>query len=264
MGGKAWERALVTGASSGIGRAMAAELARRGTDLVVVARRESMLDDLAGDLAGAHGVRVEVLAADLTDAKGLQTVEERIRAQDDAVDLLVNNAGFGTYGPFWELPAERQEEELRLNVLALVRLSHAAMSVMVPRHRGGVLNVSSAAGFQPMAYGAVYAASKTFVTAFSEAIHEEGRPRGVHVSALCPGYVRTEFQEVAEVSEGAIPKFAWLDVEQVARAGIDAVTRNQALAVPGVTYQALGIVSRLLPRAMTRKLTGTLAESRTR
>jgi short-subunit dehydrogenase len=264
MADKVWERAIVTGASSGIGRAIASQLARRGGDLVVVARRESMLEDLARDLSTEHGVQVEVLAADLTDAKGMQAVEERIRADHAPVDLVVNNAGFGTFGAFWELPVDREEEELRLNVLALARLSHAALSALVPRGRGGLLNVSSAASFQPMPFSAVYSSSKAFVTAFTQALHEEARPQGVHVTALCPGYVHTEFQEVAEVSQSAVPKFAWLDVDHVARAGIDGVTRNHALAVPGAGYQALGVMSRLLPRSVSRRIAGTLAERRTR
>lgn len=257
-----WERALVTGASSGIGKAMALDLARRGTDLVLVARRASMLEDLARTVREEHGRDAEVLVADLLTSEGVAAVEERLRDEGLPVDLLVNNAGFGTFGSFHKLPIAREEDEIRLNVLALVRLSHAALGAMVPRGRGGLLNVSSTAGFQSMPYSATYCSTKAFVTSFTECLHEEVRHHGVHVSALCPGYVRTEFQDVAEVKASVIPKFAWLDLEKVAKQGLDAVAANQAVAVTGPLYRSGVALNRVLPRATVRRMTGKVAARR--
>lgn len=257
-----WQRALVTGSSSGIGKAMATDLAARGTDLVIVARRASMLEDLARTVREEHGREVEILVADLISPEGLERVEARLRAEQAPVDLLVNNAGFGTFGAFHKLPIAREEEELRLNVLAVMRLSHAALEVMIPRKRGGILNVSSSAGFQAMPYSATYCSTKAFVNSFSECLHEEARPHGVHVSVLCPEYVRTEFQDVAEVAVSVIPKFAWLPVERVAKLGLDAVTRNQAVAITGGMYR-FGIgLNRVLPRSTVRGMAGRVASRR--
>ena len=261
MTGK-WQRALVTGASSGIGKAMALDLAGRGSDLVIVARRASMLEDLARTVREQHGREVEILVADLLGEEGLRLVEDRLGAETDPVDLLVNNAGFGTFGAFHKLAVDREEEEIRLNVLALTRLAHAAMRAMVPRKAGGILNVSSTAGFQAMPYSATYCSTKAYVNTFSQCLHEEGKPHGVHVSALCPGYVRTEFQDVAEVSVSVIPKFAWLQVEAVAKQGLDAVERNQALAVTGALYRMGVGLNRWLPRSTGRRMSGKVASRR--
>ncbi|HWH32862.1 MAG TPA: SDR family oxidoreductase [Egibacteraceae bacterium] len=257
-----WRRALVTGASSGIGRAIALEAAARGADVVLVARRASMLQDVADTVRQAHGRAAEILVADLTAQDGLDAVEARLRDESSPIDLLVNNAGFGTFGTFHRLPVAREDEEIRLNVLALVRLSHAALSAMVPRGHGGVLNVSSSAGFQAMPYSATYCSTKAFVNTFTECLHEEAKGAGVHVSALCPGYVRTEFQDVANVSTSVIPKFAWLDVHAVARQGLDAVSGNDALSVTGGLYRAGIALNRLLPRAAVRRIAGAVASRR--
>ncbi|HEY3241638.1 MAG TPA: SDR family oxidoreductase, partial [Acidimicrobiia bacterium] len=189
-----WERALVTGASGGIGEVLARRLAARGCHLVLVARTEPALEKLASELSAAHGVDVEVLPADLITEEGVAAVEARL-AQDGAppVDLLVNNAGYGSAGPFAELDPARVAGEVRLNVLALVRLTRAAVPGMVARGRGSVLNVSSVASLQPLPNMATYAATKAFVTSFSESLHEELRGRGVTVTALLPGFTRTGF-----------------------------------------------------------------------
>ncbi|MDQ6798268.1 MAG: SDR family oxidoreductase, partial [Actinomycetota bacterium] len=186
-----WRRALVTGASSGIGRAFAVHLAASGTDVVLVARRRDRLDDLATDLRADHGVDIEVLVADLTDEGGLAAVEARLGNGSAPVDLLVNNAGFATSGRFAELPVEGEVAEIHLNVLAPVRLTRAALPGMVERGRGGVVNVSSIAALQPLPHWATYAASKAYLTSFSEAVHEEVGGHGVVVLALMPGFTHT-------------------------------------------------------------------------
>ena len=197
--------ALVTGASSGIGEHLARLLAERGHDLVLVARDASRLAALAKELEGAFDATAQVLPADLTDADQLRVIEDRCHDRSAPIDVLVNNAGFGTFGPFHTLDLDTELREIQLNVVALVRLTHAAASEMVPRGRGGILNVSSLAGFQPGPSNATYSATKAFVTSFTEAVHEELKGTGVTVTVLCPGFTRTGFQAAANVPAEAVP-----------------------------------------------------------
>lgn len=251
-----WNRALVTGASSGIGTVLARQLAADGTDLVVVARSEDALRELADELTSAHDVAVDVLVADLTDPEGLAAVEERLRDVAVPVDLLVNNAGFGTTGPFADQDPETEDQEIQLNVAAVVRLTHAALPGMRARGRGGILNVSSIASFQPIPNMAVYSATKAFVTSFTEAIHEELSGSGVHVTALCPGFTRTNFVDNAGANDDAtkLPDFIWMEPEPVAAAGLRAVAANRATVVPGLQYKLSTGASRVLPSAVTRRV----------
>ncbi|KAB2342384.1 SDR family NAD(P)-dependent oxidoreductase [Actinomadura rudentiformis] len=238
----AYRTALVTGASSGIGESFARLLAGRGTDLVIVARRAELLDGLARDLVERYRVGVEVLAADLTDPAQRGEVEERLRA--DPVELLINNAGYGAFGPFAELPMDDQIAEVELNVTALMRLTHAVLPGMIGRRRGGVLNVASMAGFAPSPGSAVYGATKAYVASFSESLHAEVAAKGVHVTALCPGFTRT--------TEEAEANLLWLRREDVARAGLDAVSAGRALCVPGLQYKAVLPALKLVPRPLLR------------
>jgi short-subunit dehydrogenase len=256
-----WRSALVTGASSGIGRELARQVAGRGADVTLVARRAERLEDLAAELRGRHGVDVEVLVADLGDESGVRAVEERIADPERPVDLVVNNAGLGSQGTFHALPLDHAEAEVRLNALAVLRLSHAALAAMVPRGRGGLLNVSSLSGFQPLPGTASYAATKAFVTSLSQSLHEEVRASGVHVTVLCPGFTRTEFHSAGAIERSGLPARAWLSAASVARAGLDAVTRNQAVCIPGAGYRALILAAGLLPRGVLRRVTGALNQS---
>ncbi len=251
---QAYRSALVTGASSGIGASCARLLAAGGTDLVVVARRHDRLDDVAATLAGEYKVNVEVLAADLTDPVARDAVEARLADKARPVELLVNNAGFGAAGPFAGMPVQRAESQIQLNVVALMRLAHAVLPGMLERGHGGILNVSSMAGFVLSPGSATYAAAKAFVTSFSESLHAEVRGRGVHVTALCPGFTRTEFHAASEVAAGGIPAFAWLDSDDVARAGLRAVAAGRALSIPGAQYKAAAQLTRVAPRALVRGL----------
>jgi len=245
---------MVTGASSGIGRAVAVRLAADGSDLVVVARRRDRLQALADELSAAHGVGVEVLVADVTDRAQLAVVEDRLRSGRPPVDLLVNNAGLGAQGAFADIPLDWQDGQIRLNVLAPVRLSHAALEGMLRRGRGGILNVSSIAGLQPMPHVATYAATKAYLSSFSHALHEEVRHQGVAVTALLPGFTRTEFHEAAGMSRSIVPGPAWMDADTVARAGLRAVARGRAQCVPGLGYRVLTVVSGLTPWSVSRRI----------
>lgn len=257
-----YRTALVTGASSGIGACFARLLAARGSGLVLVARRTDRLATLADSLRGEHGVPVEVLGADLLDPAALATVEDRLTDRDEPVELLVNNAGFGTSGPFAELPVQREDDEIRLNVLALVRLTRAALPGMIERRHGGILNVSSVAGFQPLSYTATYGATKAFVTSFTQALAGELRGTGVHATALCPGFTRTEFHDANVWPVDRVPGPMWLAVEDVVAAGLQAVERGRPLSVPGAQYKALAAASRLAPRRLVRVVTTGLRGSR--
>lgn len=250
-----WPVALVTGASSGIGRSIAVALAADGSDLVVVARRRDRLEELAAELQAAHGVQVEVLVADMSDPDQLAAVEDRLRA---GVDLLVNNAGVGGQGSFADIPLDRQDRQIRLNVLAPVRLTHAALEHMLPRGRGGILNVSSIAGLQPMPYVATYAATKAYLSTFTVALHEEVRGRGVSVTNLLPGFTTTEFHGTAGINRSIVPRLAWMKADNVARAGLRAVAENRAQCVPGLGYRILSGISALTPWSLSRRVLGAV------
>jgi short-subunit dehydrogenase len=251
-----WTRALVTGASSGIGEAVARQLAAEGTDLVVVARDEARLRALASEIGES---RVEVLVADLADPGALAVVEARLGA-DPAIDLLVNNAGFGFTGDFVELDIDRECSVLAVNVAAVMRLSHAAGAAMKPRRRGGILNVSSIAGAVPSPNNATYGATKAFVTRFTEALHLELRDSGVHVSALLPGFTRTEFQTRAEYDTSKIPAVLWDDAATVARIGLAGVDRNKPVVVPTIKYRAAVAVTKVTPDVLSRRISSLFSE----
>jgi len=250
--------ALITGASSGIGEAMAELLGQAGIPQVVVARRVDRLEELAARHSG-----IEVLAADLTTAEGLDVVVRRVADEEHPIDLVVNNAGFGTSGEFFELDGERLGNEIGLNVAALTRISRAALGAMVPRGRGYLLNVSSVVSFQPAPRLAVYAATKAYVTSLSESLHEEVRSRGVHVTALCPGLTRTEFQSVSRTDSysGQYPSFAWLTATEVAEAGLRDVAKGRALSVPGALYKTMVTASSIAPRGLARKVAAMVQRS---
>ncbi len=249
-------RALITGASAGIGEGFARHLAKRRYDVVLVARRRDRLEELARSLSTDHGAAAEVIEADLAKDEGVAVIEQRLRAND--IDLLVNNAGFGTVGEFGILPLDRELEELDLNVRALMRLSHAALASMLPRKRGSIINVASMAAFQAIPYNATYAATKAFVLHFSEALHEEARRHGVTVTCLCPGPVKTEFQQVAGVDEGRVPAVAWTSVDTVVQTALAAVRSGRAIAIPGAFNLMSAAGTRLAPRFLTRRIAGAM------
>ena len=245
--------ALITGASSGIGGAMAHSLGRAGIPMVLVARRVDRLEQIAAGYAA-----VEVLAADLTTKKGVAAVEARIVDTRSPIDLVVNNAGFGSSGSFVELDADRLDDEVALNVAALTRLSRAALGVMVARGRGYLLNVSSVVSFQPGPRLAVYAATKAYVTSLSESLHEEVRGTGVKVTALCPGLTRTEFQSVSSSDEmtDRLPSFVWQSAEEVAETGLRDMASGRALSIPGAMNKSMVAASGMTPRGLLRRMSG--------
>ncbi len=252
------QRALVTGASSGIGRAIAVEFAARGVDLVLVARDEVRLKELAHELSERHGVDAAVLPADLTLPDDRERVEQRI-ADQPAVDCVVNNAGWGPYGDLAGSDPSTEADCVELNVTALTRLSQVAAQTFRARRHGAILNVSSLSAFQPFPGHATYAATKAFVNSLTESLHEELLGTGVHATALCPGYTRTEFHERADWDVRAVPTAAWGRAEDVARAGVDGVLANRPVVIPGAANRALANLSRVIPSGVSRKVTKLLA-----
>ena len=176
--------------------------------------------------------------------------------------MLVNNAGFGTVGEFAELPVDREVEELNVNVRALLRLTHAALAAMVPRKRGAIINVASMAAFQPIPYNATYAASKAFVLHFSEAVHEEVRRHGVTVTCLCPGPVRTEFQQIAGLDASSMPAIAWMSVDAVVRSALSAMRGGRAITVPGAVNVTMMAGTRMAPRFLVRRIVAAMFRNR--
>lgn len=250
-------RALVTGASAGLGAAFARALAQRQYDLLIVARSQARLEALAADLQQRYGVSVTVVVADLTDATALRMVEARVQ-QDEALTLLVNNAGFGTVGPFARLDLEEEEAEIRLNVIALVRLTRAALPGMLARRHGAILNVSSLAAFIPGPYDATYGATKAYINSFTEALHEELRGTGVRVQTLCPGFTHTEFQQRAKMDTAHIPRIAWMSAEAVVERALQALERGRVVYVPGMLNRLMAGLMRLLPRRLVSWVVGRM------
>jgi short-subunit dehydrogenase len=251
----------VTGASSGIGREVARQLGFSGTELVLVARDTERLKALADEIAAqaTPGSTVEVLGADLADPGQLAAVEARLADPERPVDLLVNNAGFGTYGAFADLPIDGEEREIRVNVIAVVRLAHAALAAMRERGHGTIVNVSSVAGLQATPGNATYGASKAFVATFSEALHEEAKRNGVSVTALLPGFTRTEFATRAGIEGRTIPSFAWQSAEDCAAQALEAARGGKPFFVPGALNKALVAVSGPVPRGLKRRVAARLA-----
>ncbi|MCD2169396.1 SDR family NAD(P)-dependent oxidoreductase [Microbacterium sp. JC 701] len=239
--------ALITGASSGLGAEFARQLAARGAGLVLVARDRVALDEVAAGIRAAHGVDVEVLAADLLDADALATVEQRLAA--GGIDVLVNNAGFGLDLAFEKNPVDDEVQHLRLHVEAAMRLMHAALPAMLERGSGRVVNVASVAGFVPRGtYGAV----KSWLISFSRWANVVYAPRGVTVTAVCPGFVHTDFHARLGLPPGqeGVPNGMWLDAATVVREGLRDAAHGRSVSVPSWRYKVLVAASRLLPDAV--------------
>jgi len=247
-----WTRALVTGASSGIGEALARRLASEGVNLVLVARRRERLVQLADELGGP--TTVEALPVDLGDSVQRAEVEARVADPASPVDLLVNNAATGgTLGPFREQSLDAEQQMLEVNVVAVVRLSHAAARAMAPRGHGSILNVSSIASRIPTPGAAVYAASKSFVTTFTEALHLELRDEGLTATVVSPGITATEMPGSQGYDLGDYPGFAIQSADGVAAFALDAVAAGKAAVVPGAVNKTMAAALKGLPSSLVRR-----------
>ena len=249
---------LITGASSGIGEALARRLARDRRPVALVARRTDRMERLAGELRAAHGTDVQVITADLTKPGAGDALQAEVDKRGIVVDWLVNNAGFGTHGRFHELPIAKELEEIQLNVSALVELTGRFLPGMIERRRGAIMNVASVGGFGPGPFMATYCATKAFVLSFSESLAAEVRGTGVHVLCVCPGVTRTEFQEkVDTVDVSQIPAFAWMTADQVAEQAIGAVGQRSVLVNGLMNAVAAGLYKHL-PVSVTTRLVGNM------
>jgi short-subunit dehydrogenase len=245
--------ALVTGPTAGIGRSFARQLAESGHDLVLVARNEERLAELAAELRAAYGVGVEVLPADLADRASLAAVERRLADRDRPVDLLVNNAGFGLKGRFLDNDIETEQAMLEVLVTAVLRLSHAALGAMAERGSGGIINVSSVAAFLPRG---TYSAAKAWVNSFSEWAANEYRDRGVTVTALCPGFTKTEFHERMGVGRGSAPDFMWLDADDLVATALKDFEKGKTFSIPSAQYKAITTMARVVPSGVLQRFQG--------
>jgi short-subunit dehydrogenase len=246
--------ALVTGASAGIGEAFARLLAQEGYDLALSARRADRLEALAAELAGRYGVEAFAAPADLARADGPQAVLDQVAARGRAIDVLINNAGYGLPGGYARTSWADQQAFLQVMVSAPCELAHKALPGMVERRFGRIVNVASVAGLLPGAAGhTLYAAAKSLMIRFTESLHLEAAPHGVHVSALCPGFTRTEFHDAngtRAMADAAVPGWAWLKAGPVVQAGWRAVEANRPICVPGLQYKALCGLVKLVPEQL--------------
>jgi short-subunit dehydrogenase len=246
--------ALITGASAGIGLELARLFARQRHDLVLVARRGDRLREIAAELEGEYRIAARVIVADLATADGPRRLFDELQERGIEIEYLVNNAGFGTFGPFAETDVQNTMNLVRLNIGALTELTALLLPAMIERNSGRVLNVASAAAFQPGPLMATYYASKAYVLHFSEALNEELAGKEVSVTALCPGPVRTEFQQVAGMeTSGLVLGKRLISVEQVAEAGYQAMLRGKSYVIPGLGGKLLSVAVRFAPRRLVAK-----------
>lgn len=243
--------ALITGATAGLGRGFAAALAAKGHDLVLVARTQESLAEVAKELQAEYGVAAEVLVADLSVRADVDRVADRLADADRPVDVLVNNAGFGIREPFIKSTVEDEQQLLDVLVVAVMRLTHAALPGMIRRGRGKVINISSVAGWIT---GSTYSAAKSWVTVFTEGLAGELAGTGVTATAVCPGFTRTEFHQRADMDMQGVPEFMWLTTDQVVSQALKDAAKGRAISVAGRQYEALSLAAQYLPRPLVRRI----------
>ena len=258
--------ALITGASSGIGTEFAHQLAQRDYNLVLVARRKELLDEIAKDIQNTLSLSIYCFSADLSTPAGLQDLYKQVEQQNLDIDLLVNNAGFGTMGAFEEQDRALEQQEIALNVAAVVDLSHQFIPAMLKRKSGNIINVASVAAYQPVPYMAVYAATKAFVLSFSEALWAEYREQGVTVTALCPGPVDTGFFDATgnKNLQKAKAKIPMMQCDEVVEAALQAMDKQQSQVIPGAKNRIAPFATRILSRPAMAKLVAKTMRPRRR
>lgn len=252
------ETALITGASSGIGLELARLFAADNSNLVLVARREEKLRALADELKSEFGVDVFVLAKDLSQKSAPREIFDELQRQGIQVDVVVNNAGFGSRGKFAELGEEAQVDMIQVNVVALTHLTRLFLPGIIERGRGGILNVGSLAGFQPGPNLAVYYATKAYVLSFTEALSEEVSNPNIKITCLAPGPVRTEFGEKSDLEDSLLFKLSLMDAEPVVRAGYEGFRKGKVIVLPGIKQKLVPFMLRFTPRFLVRKIAKSL------
>jgi len=243
---------MLLGASGGIGRAYARELAGRGHRLLLVAQNRDNLEQLAVELRTTYGVTVETLPANLADEADLAQVEQRL-AGDAAITMYVNCAGVASWGRFTDLDWQQELKTIQINLLAGTRLTRAALTNMLPRRRGTIINVASLAGFFPLPFCAIYGATKAYLISFTEAIYEELRGSGLRIQVCCPGFVRTGMFARSGADVEKLPRFIWIAPEVIARESLVALRRDQPICIPGLGFRVLTLLMRFSPRSLGRR-----------
>lgn len=252
------DTALITGASSGIGLELAKLFAADGHDLVIVARREELLNKVADEIKSEFGVNVTVMPKDLSKKESSQEIYNQLTESGTEINLVVNNAGFGAVGEFSELDYERQMNMINLNINSLASLTGLFLPGMIERNHGGILNVGSLAGFQPGPYASVYYATKAFVLSFTESLAEELGTKNIKISCLAPGPTNTEFGEVSGLDKSFLFQFGTLSAKEVARQGYTGFKNGKTVVIPGFGNMLLPFLVRICPRFLVRKITGRL------
>lgn len=251
---------LVTGCSSGIGAEIARQLARRGYNVDIVARRADRLRDLAAELERDHGIRAAAHACDINDSESRQRLLDAIAGRGDRIDILVNNAGLGVSGRLNKISRERVEQLIDTNVRSLTALLHPVAEQMAQRGSGAILNVASTAAFQPSPRESLYTSSKAYVKNLSDALHVELKPCGVGVTSLCPGLTRTEFQETAGLDQtwAKMPDFLWMSAEDVARQAVDGLLAGKRCVIPGTVNKLSAMFGQATPRPVFLRVANIL------
>lgn len=252
------QTALITGASSGIGADLARVFASNGYALVLVARTEAALNALADELRAAHGIKVTVIPHDLSQPDAPQAIFDATQRANMTVDVLVNNAGYASYGPFAQADLRNELDEMQVNTMALTALTRLFLPGMIERKRGGILNLASTAAFQPGPNMAVYCATKAFVLSFTEALAYELRKTGVRVTALCPGATRSAFFDRANMHDVRFAQGSSMDSATVARVGYQGLMRGKPVVIPGTSNRLLTMVTRLTPRRLVTRMAGQI------
>ena len=258
------ETALITGASSGIGYALAELFARHQTDLVLVARHEKKLQEIADQIKKTYGIQAVACAYDLSDPTALEQLFQQMQQHKIVVDILVNNAGFGTHGPFAQSNWAEQKEMIQLNAVALTHLTHLFLPAMISQKKGRILNIASTAAFQSGPFMSVYYATKAYVLSFSEAVADELQGTGVTVTVLCPGPTASEFQKRAGIEGTRLVATGMMTAKRVAQIGYDALMRGKPVAVAGWKNQFFVFCIRFLPRQLVIRIVRALQKERMR
>jgi len=251
------KKAYITGASSGIGREFALQL-KESHDLVLIARNQEQLKILASEIQNlSPSCKVETQSLDLTKYEDLSKAYNLI-ANDLSLGILINNAGFGTVGEFATLGIDKEQNQIHLNINALVQLTHSALNNFKTQKSGNIINVASIAGYLPAPFSATYAATKAFVCSFTESIHEEAKPFGIHVQSLCPGLTHSDFHQRAGIDKSSFPNMMWMKAEDVVKDSLRSLKKNQAVCIPGAVNQtAVGLMA-MIPTGLTRRIAGQL------
>lgn len=250
-------KAYITGASSGIGKEFALQL-KNTHDLALVARNQSALDELAITIQSNNPhTKVETHSLDLTKKEDLDRLYSLIK-KDTSLDLVINNAGFGTVGEFAEATLTEEMRQIQLNINALVELTHGSLKNLKAQGKGGIINVASLAGYLPAPYSAIYAATKAFVKSFTESIHEEAMQHGVVVQSLCPGLTHSDFHQRAGIDKNGFPKIMWMHADEVVKDSLNSLRKKEAVCIPGAVNQLAKGLTNIVPNSLTRKIAGNL------